>query len=459
MGPLNISDPDKSGFSHIQIKGQSKQIEVAAATLNQLKIVNEQFSERDYVPLKSNSNPIFIKISDLSRKLNIPENEIVDASKEGTLEELIQVEMRCEFIFRKLDQLYLDLENAENIHPQDVFKPIAHEDLEGMKKVVKSAYTALAQNADLQKIQKPVSSHIVISSPDSDSIRITGLFGKVVGEGTLGKAVHTVDLMKGEWAAHDEAVLKIPKATSAMELENDIANEVEILEKIHKNGQVLGIQKRLKLVRNVLSTLPKAVGHMGQYYDDRLSNMIDRSTLAPIQKMHMAYQLFHGLAHMHKLSITHGDIKPDNVFCRGDGAFLADFGGALDHAKRGEHTLDKFATPTYSPTYRVKQDQIDSEDAFMEREFDEQKKIEMKADVFALCVTVYELFVQTKPFDSKHQPYSGHLVITSDAEEQLMNVRLSKETAQLIVQGLAKDRLKRPSAEKIAEALKKDLSK
>ena len=42
------------------------------------------------------------------------------------------------------------------------------------------------------------------------------------------------------------------------------------------------------------------------------------------------YQLFQGLAYLHKNNIFHRDIKPENLLVKGDSIKIADFGLARD---------------------------------------------------------------------------------------------------------------------------------
>jgi protein kinase len=50
------------------------------------------------------------------------------------------------------------------------------------------------------------------------------------------------------------------------------------------------------------------------------------------------YQVFQGLAFMHKNGFFHRDIKPENMLCRGDVVKIADFGLAREIRSKPPYT-------------------------------------------------------------------------------------------------------------------------
>jgi len=225
--------------------------------------------------------------------------------------------------------------------------------------------------------------------------------------------------------------------------------------------QVLGIQKELRLIKDVFKGESKHC-HLGPLYHTDLLNLVldpnDQLALNSADKIGMAYQLMHAIFHMHSQSITNGDIKPENVFCNftnrdatGPLLFLSDFRGGIDHS---EDFVPLQITTTQN--YRFRQDDVASKRAYEEGNRELYKKIEEKADIFAACSLICSIFIHEIPYED--EPGSQNWSTKENLQEELIMAGLSIDTAKLVIQGLEIDYEKRPGVLEILNVIQHDLA-
>ena len=141
--------------------------------------------------------------------------------------------------------------------------------------------------------------------------------------------------------------------------------------------------------------------------------------LAPIAK---------ALAHSHQEGIIHRDIKPSNILLNKNGVpKLTDFGIAHILESNDATTLTATGVGVGTPEY-------------MSPEQGLGKKIDARADIYSLCVVLYELVTGQKPFEAdtpmavvvKHinEPIPPPTLHVSD---------LPKEVEKIITKGMAKE--------------------
>lgn len=260
----------------------------------------------------------------LSDTLEVPLAEILEANSKETLSKLFKniddVRLKCATCFKKLDELYKKNEGKIATKDKDerVVIKMEPKTLALIKKTVMSAYRAFISGAkaksNVREVLSAGSDHRILVDSSGDNFKVTGLFGKVLGSGGAGVAIHTVNLLSGEWNKGDEAVLKIPYASDSGSMQ--ALQEAEVLNEIHKDGRVLGIQKPLSIVRNVF-TGKAAHCHLGALYQWDLFDIIlhpetkNAHSLTLNERTSISYQLLHGLYCMHEQDLTHGDIKPE----------------------------------------------------------------------------------------------------------------------------------------------------
>ena len=534
---LHVSAPDLNGCSNIDIEGlNNAHLSIASKKMAQLNPlsklwiwIKEKICGKTFIVLQiENKTTIHLKISDLTNKIGISKQELLEAESKGNVDEVIQlaleaktygvpystilecknrgileelprfkalsdflhlpifefiearkrgefedfvkqaceVENRCLETFKKLDKIYeefngeLVTKNADEKIDQEM-KP---EDLETIKQVIRSGFKILAKHPmgtkDIEQVIPITENHRILVQSSRDSFKITGLFGKLLGFGGAGVAVHTINLMEGTWNRGDEVVLKIPLMTDKDSVQ--IIQEASLLKKIHGDKPVLGIQKPLRVVRNVFNGLAKHC-HFGFLYQFDLFTLLlnpnKRRKFSQEDKISMAYQLIHGVVHLHSLKITNGDIKSANIFCDinqddeiGPRLFLSDFGGGIDHSE------DTVPLQLWTSTEcRLYQDDVASEKAYRANDYELYRTIEEKADIFATCSVICSIFTSENPY--KNSPGSRKCTIKEGLQQQLIDNGLSEETVTLLLQGLEIDYEKRPSAATIMSAVQKDLAR
>lgn len=429
------------------------------------------------------------KIQDLqvlANTLNVPFPELFQRHEAGTqefanyLEEVAaaqqkwndEVDALCKKAFDNLDSLFADICETLMVKQADgSFKRLMpatneskelrlkklHAEFEAIKRIIKIQYRAFGKNPPMsEQIISISDKYRIIIKPSGDSITITSLFGTVLGQGSLGVVFHAIDLLAGTLATGEEAVLK--ESISMMGSDGpDVAGEQIVreytsLKKIHGDGKVkvLGIQNPVRLITD-LRNGEVSYSHLGPLYETDMQKKQKQGTLSLEDQFSLTYQLLHGISHMHKKSITNGDIKPANIFCKGPLLYLSDFGGSIDHSAENSLQLETMGTEQY----RLLEDTEAANAARKAGDKELYMKIEKKADVFAACSVICSFFINEQPYDGV--PGQGGSVIKPGLKEKLMEKGLSERSAKLLIEGLSKDHNERPNAEDLFNAIKSDM--
>jgi eukaryotic-like serine/threonine-protein kinase len=123
-----------------------------------------------------------------------------------------------------------------------------------------------------------------------------------------------------------------------------------------------------------------------------LAHLIERDGAMPQERaVRMALQLCRGLAHAHDLGLVHRDFKPDNILvssdAHGDVPRIVDFGIALSAVDTdADPRLTAMGVTLGTPAYAAPEQATDGE-------------VDLRADLFALGVTMYEMLTGKLPFD------------------------------------------------------------
>jgi serine/threonine protein kinase len=154
-----------------------------------------------------------------------------------------------------------------------------------------------------------------------------------------------------------------------------------------------------------------------------LAQVLDDTTVEPVQALVWLRQVANTLATAHALGIVHRDVKPDNLFIGVDGrVHLLDWGIALERPRVTEDSL-VLGTPEYIAPEQARGLDVDG-----------------GADVYALGVVAYELLAHRLPFDDP--PSLG--TVWPDAPPRLEG---------LVMSMLAKEPARRPEIDEVEREL------
>ena len=171
------------------------------------------------------------------------------------------------------------------------------------------------------------------------------------------------------------------------------------------------------------------------------SCMRNSQRLPPERLLRIANDIACGVSYLHdpSISIIHGDLKLDNVLLRDDGsAVLCDFG--MSEAKNRSQTMTK----------RYRRTQKSPCNGLLRNCFKVNKTV--SSDIYALGVTLFELFEDREPFEGFSDALVMHNVING-ARPTLTHTPV--EIQNLITAAWDQSPKLRPSAAQIACLLAK----
>ena len=180
--------------------------------------------------------------------------------------------------------------------------------------------------------------------------------------------------------------LKIDEATSRAAIERELEQVRHFSAIDHPNLvtiEDMGV---------VLNTPYLVMGYAGE---DTLARRLKRERLSPANALNFFVQTCRGVAALHERRLAHFDLKPSNVFLKGDAARVGDYGLAkllID----GRQTLSfGRGTPHYMAPEMLK------------------NRADERADIYSLGVILYELYSGHLPFETS--PDAGVVLREDDA--------------------------------------------
>jgi serine/threonine-protein kinase len=123
---------------------------------------------------------------------------------------------------------------------------------------------------------------------------------------------------------------------------------------------------------------------------DVYSLLEQRGRLSEKEVLSILEQIGSALDHIHGEKLVHRDIKPENIIVNPVGvAKLADMGLAIDNQSQGRRRITRSGIAMGTPFY-LSPEQIEG-----------KSQIDIRADIYALGATVYEMITGRPPFDGE----------------------------------------------------------
>jgi len=165
--------------------------------------------------------------------------------------------------------------------------------------------------------------------------------------------------------------------------------------------------------------------------EDIAAFLVGRGRLNPIKAVQVLLPIAHALSLVHDQGIVHRDLKPDNIFLSRtvDGTIqpkLIDFGIAKMVLPTGSDRITQDGTLLGSPAY-------------MSPEQGRGKDVDLRGDIWAFCVVLYEMVSNRMPFEGDNYNALVRAII-EDAPIPLTTLDIGDAAFWAILErGLAKD--------------------
>lgn len=298
-------------------------------------------------------------------------------------------------------------------------------DPEVLEKVLKTAAKFVESSAGvfIDKVKVPELNDRKIVVVFEKKLRVYELLegeDNKLGEGGFSKTFQVRNLRSGKMCAR-----KIFKTEKYSE-EDSPQLEHQILNRIHANGIVPGIQKPFQVsVKISISPEIEDFSSIGPLYEGNLRDFATELTPQNIKLfIKEILTVFKGLKYCHKIGITNNDIKRTNIFYKskenGFEFFLADFGGGYDFKNLLEDIRNiRTVQYVYNKENKLVRHHIKykNEDALFE--------ISKKKDVFALGIVGYKVLMGSHPLPEKDE--KGFIASTNKYNgEPLQNALVNK---------------------------------
>jgi hypothetical protein len=173
----------------------------------------------------------------------------------------------------------------------------------------------------------------------------------------------------------------------------------------------------------------------GDLHHHLQKRLITRNYYKEEQVLSIMSQLASGLSYLHSKSLLHRDLKPMNIFVKGENYLIGDFGLLRD--------VQRELSCTYAGTH-----------TYMSPEIFAKKPYSLKSDLWSLGVTFLEimcLHVDVVPYLEVYRNPTFY----KDVETQLLTIGYSKEIITIVLQCLLLDPSQRPSAHQIHQQIDK----
>jgi len=135
--------------------------------------------------------------------------------------------------------------------------------------------------------------------------------------------------------------------------------------------------------------------------------------------------------HAHQRGVTHRDLKPTNILVDANGEpHILDFGLAKA-ASHADNTTSMTAQLVGTPAYMSPEQTTGDPDA-----------IDMRTDVYSLCVVLYEIVTGQMPYDTKCSigKLLEHIATTEPVSPDRLNKKIDGDISAIVMKGLEKNK-------------------
>jgi serine/threonine-protein kinase len=257
-----------------------------------------------------------------------------------------------------------------------------------------------------------------------------------IGRGAFG----TVLLME-DTVVDERLILKFlnPNVSNDEEVMKRFVHELRYSRKItHKN--VIRIYDFLYMQGNYAISMEYFPSHtLG-------SEIVNEKPLELRRAIQFGIDMCNGMAVAHHVGIVHRDLKPANVLINQEGLLkIVDFGVAAAH-REGDTQLTKTGYVIGSPKYMAPEQILG-------------KKVDERADIYALGVILYEMVTGVPPYSrGDHMSVMYQHVQGKARQPREVNPALPQGLSDLVAKAMSVDKSKRfQSMEELRSALEKFL--
>jgi len=245
-------------------------------------------------------------------------------------------------------------------------------------------------------------------------------------------------------------IFKCARIRGGSPAKSHIANEVNILDRIHALGPALGIMYRPKMTVDfnalVKGKIFRNYGMILDQYSSDYFHVLKKRDIASVPfkcKLWETYQLLAGLKYIADLNVCHLDIKPENILIAKTKSgrlflHLSDFGTAFRHQKDAQSLGNNF---NFSHKYVIRSEIKRIALLLQNKSMDLFIQLGKKIDVLATGIIMYSVF--TAEFPPKM--YDIHFPINQDIYDPLKK-NAPEQLYDLIIKMLRFSDLERISA-------------
>lgn len=242
----------------------------------------------------------------------------------------------------------------------------------------------------------------------------------------IGKGAFGTVLLMEDTVVDDRLILKFlnPNVSEDEEMMKRFVHELRYSRKItHQN--VIRIYDFLQIQGNYAISMEYFPSHtLG-------GEIVNEQPIETKKAVRYGIDMCTGMAVAHKVGIVHRDLKPANVLINNEGLLkIVDFGVAAAH-REGDTQLTKTGYVIGSPKYMAPEQILG-------------RKVDERADIYAIGVILYEMFTGVPPYArGDHMAVMYQHVQGKARPPQELNPKLPPGLAELIIKAMAVDKAKR----------------